>query len=145
MIKKKHLVPSSMLRYVWYDNNCGLFKYCAARAGEHLHLDVGLPVDVFHWKCKHKKTNIKRSFHCNQHLFQELLKDDNTWFFNSSRAEQTNVWFGGYHAIVREMGVVKYEFFLDEMILQKNKLTRAKLEAEGCIPGYRRELRFASM
>ncbi|EIW55398.1 uncharacterized protein TRAVEDRAFT_78044, partial [Trametes versicolor FP-101664 SS1] len=122
-VVKKHLVPNSMPCYVWYYNNCSLFKYCTVRAGKHLRLNVGLTVDIFYWKCKHKKTDIECSFHCNPHLFQELLKDDNTWFFQLI----TNVWFGGYHMIVREMGVVKYEFFLDEMLLQKNKLTWAKL------------------
>lgn len=136
-MKKKHLAPGSMPKYIHHDNNCTLYKHCAATRGEDLHLKIGLPVDVFHWTCKHKKTDEECSFHCNPHMFPELLKDDRTWAFNSSRAEQTNVWFGGYHAIVREMGADKYEFFLDEMILQKNRMTRAKLEADGCIPGYR--------
>ncbi|EIW51585.1 uncharacterized protein TRAVEDRAFT_137153 [Trametes versicolor FP-101664 SS1] len=143
MLHKKHLIPGSMPRFVYYDNNCGLYKHCAATAGEDLHTRIGLPVDVFHWKCKHKKTDVECSFHCNPHMFPELLNGDRSWYFNSSRAEQTNVWFGGYHAIVREMGAVKYEFFLDEMILRKNELTRAKLEAEGWTPGYRDDIRFA--
>lgn len=142
MMKRRHIVPNSMPHYIWYDNNCGLYKHCAAEPGEDLHVKIGLPVDVFHWKCKHKKTDVECFYHCNPYMFPELLTDDFSWFFNSSRAEQTNVWFGGYHAIVREMGAVKYDFFLDEMIAQKNKLTRAKLEAEGCMPQYRRDLRF---
>ena len=69
---------------------------------------------------------------------QELrTEDDRGWFFNSSIAEQTNVWFGGYHAIIREMTSVLYDFFLDELIMQKNVLTRQKLEAKGSMPGYR--------
>ena len=57
MLKKKHLIPGSMPHIICYDNNCGLYKWCAAREqqGETLHLNVGLPVDVFHWTCKHKK------------------------------------------------------------------------------------------
>lgn len=145
MLHKKHLVPGSMPTYVHYDNNCTLFKHCAATPGEDLHLRVGLPVDVFHWTCKHKKTDTECSYHCNPHTFPELLKDETGgWYFNSSRAEQTNVWFGGYHAIIREMGAVKYAFFLDEMILQKNILTREKLERDGCMPGYREDIRFAA-
>jgi len=69
--------------------------------------------------------------------FDELLGDDQkTWFFNSSVAEQTNVWLGGYHSMLREMGVKKYNFFLDEMILQKNRLIKATLEREGTCPNY---------
>ncbi|KAE9388674.1 hypothetical protein BT96DRAFT_835922, partial [Gymnopus androsaceus JB14] len=51
------------------------------------------------------------------------------WFFNSSIAEQNNVWLGGYSSIVREMGSVKYNFFLDEMIRCKNKLILSKLQS----------------
>jgi hypothetical protein len=32
------------------------------------------------------------------------------------------VWFGGYQAIVQEMQVDIYEFFLDEMIKHRNRL-----------------------
>ncbi|KAH9898586.1 hypothetical protein C8Q73DRAFT_640322 [Cubamyces lactineus] len=143
MLESKHLIPGSMPRYVFYDNNCTLYKFCEARSGESLHTRVGLPVDVFHWTSKHKKTDVACSVHCNPHRFPDLLRPDNTWYFNSSRAEQTNVWFGGYHAIIREMGAIKYAFFLDEMILRKNELTRVKLEGEGATPGYRDEIRFA--
>ncbi|RPD72710.1 hypothetical protein L226DRAFT_511398 [Lentinus tigrinus ALCF2SS1-7] len=145
MLKKKHLIPGSRPRYAYFDNNCILFKHCDSLPGETIHLEMGLPVDVFHWKCKHKKTDEACSYHCNPLAFPELLGEDGkSSHFNSSAAEQTNVWFGGYHAIVREMSAVKYDFFLDEMILRKNEITRAKLEREGCRPGYRTELRFAS-
>jgi len=60
--------------------------------------------------------------------------DDNGWFFNSSIAEQTNVWLGVYHSICCEMLVDKYNFFLDEMIMQKNRLTKMKLEKADCVP-----------
>ena len=145
MLHNKHLIPGSMPRYVFYDNNCTLYKYCNARPGEDLHKRVGLPVDVFHWTSKHKKSDVTCSVHCNPNNFPELLRDGNTFYFNSSCAEQTNVWFGGYHAIVREMGATKYEFFLDEMIIRKNELTRAKLEADGATPGYRSDIRYAGI
>jgi hypothetical protein len=54
--------------------------------------------------------------------------------FNSPIAEQTNVWLGGYHAMLQDMAVVKFNFFLDEMILRKNRITKAKLEKAGMIP-----------
>lgn len=56
------------------------------------------------------------------------------WWFNTSIAEQVNVWLGGYHAICREMLVVKYNFFLDEMIHLCNEVTVAKLAARGFNP-----------
>jgi hypothetical protein len=62
-------------------------------------------------------TRKPRAIDCNPTNFDELLGDDQkTWFFNSSVAEQTNVWLGGYHSMLRKMGVTKYNFFLDKMI-----------------------------
>ena len=123
-----------MPNIIFYDNNCGLYWHLVAD-GDNLYKKLGLPIDVFHWDCKHKKSNIECSVHCNPHSFPDLLvPDGKTWLFNSSIAEQTNVWLGGYHAILREMGVVKFNFFLDGMILRKNWITKAKLEKDGMIP-----------
>jgi hypothetical protein len=123
-----------MLNIIFYDNNCGLFRHLVGD-GDDLYKTVGLPVDVFHWDCKHKKSDIECSVHCNPHNFPDLLgPDGKMWLFNSSIAEQTNVWLGGYHAILWEIRVVKFDFFLDEMIMRKNWITRAKLKKDGMIP-----------
>ncbi|EIW78606.1 hypothetical protein CONPUDRAFT_27070, partial [Coniophora puteana RWD-64-598 SS2] len=59
--------------------------------------------------------------YCNPALFPDLQTDDGTgWWFNTSIAEQTNVWLGSYHAMVREMTSVRFNFFLDEMIRLRN-------------------------
>ncbi|KAI0355731.1 hypothetical protein OH77DRAFT_1479572 [Trametes cingulata] len=137
LLRKTWPDKRSMPRVVIYDNGCGLYKHSEA-SGETLHLEVGLPVDVFHWKCKHKQSDEACSVHCNPLCYPELLLDDKgNWFFNSSIAEQTNVWGGGYGDIIREMVAVKHDFFLDEMVHEKNRLTRAKLVARGGIVGYR--------
>jgi len=58
---------------------------------------IGLSVDVFHFKCKHSETNMFCQEHCNPAAFPELIREDGKgWHFNSSVAEQTNGWFGGY-------------------------------------------------
>ena len=74
-------------------------------------------------------------------MFRELLvfnektgKDE--WFFNTSIAEQTNVWLGGFHTMCCEMHAVFYDFFLDEMIMMCNKVTRDRLAAQGFHPKY---------
>jgi hypothetical protein len=54
-------------------------------------------------------------------LFPDLT-EDGKWRFNSSAAEMTNVWFGGYQALVRDMRVDRYNFFLDEMIKHRNRM-----------------------
>jgi hypothetical protein len=56
--------------------------------------------------------------HCNPAAFPELEEEQGkAWFFNSSIAEQANVWLDSYHSICHEMLVDKYNFFLDEMIV----------------------------
>ncbi|KAF7324005.1 hypothetical protein MKEN_00622500 [Mycena kentingensis (nom. inval.)] len=137
LIKKTFREPGSMPEIIFYDNNCTLYQHLAA-TNDPLLKTVGLPVDVFHWTCKHNKQGTACSYHCNPSRFPELLGEDGkAWFFNSSVAEQTNVWLGGFHAILREMGNIKFNYFLDEMIMRKNRLTIAKLEADGACPGIR--------
>lgn len=41
------------------------------------------------------------------------------------------MWLGGFHSILREMKVDRYNFFLDQMILLRNVLTRDKLQKDG--------------
>ncbi|KAF7304399.1 hypothetical protein HMN09_00842000 [Mycena chlorophos] len=135
-IHKTFRTKDSMPDIVFYDNNCSLYKHLV-HVEDPLVKTVGFPVDVFHWECKHKKNTVECSYHCSPLLFPELIGEQKAWHFNSSIAEQTNVWLGGFHAILREMGASKFDFFLDEMIMRKNKLTLAKLEAEGACPGLR--------
>ena len=60
--------------------------------------------------------------------------DGKSWFFNTSVAEQTNAWIGGYRPICGEMIPVKYNFFLNEMIRLRNEITVTRLEAQGHRP-----------
>jgi hypothetical protein len=84
--------------------------------------DIALPVDVFHFKSKHKESNIKCGLHYNPYIWPELRTDDGQWRFNSSAAEQTNAWYGGFLAIVQDMEADRYELFLDEMIKWQNRM-----------------------
>ncbi|KAF8057809.1 hypothetical protein FPV67DRAFT_1677039 [Lyophyllum atratum] len=115
--------------HIFFDNNCTLAKMVK----DDPYFDsIGLSVDVFHFKCKHSETDQFCQLNCNPAAFPELESEDHKgWYFNSSIAEQTNVWLGGYHAICREMLRDKYMFFLDEMIVRRNRATRYKLEKEG--------------
>lgn len=120
-----------------FDNNCGL-KKCVQN--EAWWKDIELTVDVFHFDKKH---SIKDTFcqeHCNPAAYPELQKPDGGWFFNSSIAEQTNVWFAGYNAICREMTVDRFNFFLDELIIRRNRRNIQKLQAAGQLPGYWRDV-----
>jgi hypothetical protein len=79
-----------------------------------------LPVDVFHFKAKHKEQDVECSWNCNPDIWLELCTVDGKWRINSSTAEQANAWFGGYSAIVHEMQADRYEIFLNEMIKHQN-------------------------
>ncbi|KAJ6525243.1 hypothetical protein DFH09DRAFT_936833 [Mycena vulgaris] len=140
MLRKVFRTEGSMPDIVFYDNNCTLYKHLS-RIKDPLIETVGFPVDVFHWQCKHKKEGVECAYHCNPLRFPKLIgADGKGWYFNSSIAEQTNVWLGGYHSILREMGTTKFNYFLDEMIMRKNRLTVAKLETDGCCPNIRPDL-----
>jgi hypothetical protein len=135
MIKRTFRITRHMPNHILFDNNCSVAKFVKDDPD---FANVGLSVDVFHFKCKHKESDIFCQQNCNPALFPELLGENGkAWYFNSSIAEQTNVWLGGYHAICREMLPEKYDFFLDEMILQRNRMTKEKLERDGMGPSTR--------
>ncbi|KAI0311591.1 hypothetical protein OF83DRAFT_1068546 [Amylostereum chailletii] len=95
--------------------------------------NCALPVDVFHMKTKHKDSDKYCGTHCNPVLFPDLIQDGK-WRFNSSAAEMTNSWFGGFQSIVQEMRKDRYDFFLDEMIKQRNRMIVNDLECRGLHP-----------
>lgn len=126
---------------LWHDNNCRVVAMLNNDDDPYLkHYFDGcaLPVDVFHFKCKHKESDEACGRNCNPYIWPELRTAEGKWCFNSSAAEQTNAWFGGFQSMVREMQVDRYEFFLDEMIKRRNRILikelRRKLKAPYSIP-----------
>ena len=121
-----------MPTHIFFDNNCSLQK---AVKDDPAFANVALPVDVFHFKCKHSERDTFCQENCNPALFPELLGENGQgWYFNSSAAEQTNGWFGGFLPICREMLPDKYDFFLDQMIIMRNRMMKTKLEKAGRCP-----------
>ncbi|KAF7364569.1 hypothetical protein MVEN_00325900 [Mycena venus] len=98
--------PGAIPSYIFYDNNC-TFKKFLLSSGDHYFDNVGLPVDVWHFKCKHTERDVFCQFHCNPARFQELIGEDGNWIFNSSAAEQSNAWFGKFQSVVQEMNVLR--------------------------------------
>lgn len=116
---------------IWHDNNCKIRKMLANDIDPKLkgYFDnCAMPVDVFHFKSKHKESDVECNEYCNPYKWAELRTDEGNWRFNSSAAEQANAWFGGYQSIVREMQVDRYNFFLDEMLKRRNRLIVRDLE-----------------
>ena len=100
---------------------------------------MALPVDVFHAKTKHKASDEYCQTNCNPALFPELYHEDPetgvvSWTFNSSAAEQDNVWFGKFLPVTREMSEVHFNFFLDEMIIIYNAHRESVLATRGRRP-----------
>ncbi|KAG2130591.1 hypothetical protein BD769DRAFT_1355680, partial [Suillus cothurnatus] len=100
--------------HVFFDNNCRLALHVK---DDPFFQDIRLSVDIFHFKCKHSKQDTFCQENCNPATFLELKTDTGEWYFNSSACEQTNSWFGNFNPITRGMKPVKFDFFLDEMIL----------------------------
>ncbi|KAI0054519.1 hypothetical protein BV25DRAFT_1922614 [Artomyces pyxidatus] len=117
---------SSLPDVIFYDNNCQLKRHIL-RSDPNNHFNrCALPVDVFHMKSKHKESDDFCGQNCNPAMFPDLMVAGR-WRFNSSAAEMTNAWFGGFQSIVREMRKDRYDFFLDEMIKQRNRITTNEL------------------
>ncbi|THU97981.1 hypothetical protein K435DRAFT_661838 [Dendrothele bispora CBS 962.96] len=130
-----------------YDSNCILSKHVRKHKDEEMRSffqDIGLAVDVFHFKCKHSEKDEYCGSECNPWKFPELMyvneNGEACWYFNTSIAEQTNVWFGRYHSMCREMQAIFYEFFLNTMILMYNEDKKNELELEGLYPTYWRTM-----
>ncbi len=121
-----------MPNHIIFDNNCSVAKHVRNNPDFE---NVGLAVDVFHYSCKHSVKDTFCQQNCNPADFPKLRGvDGKGWYFNTSIAEQTNVWLGGFLAICREMTADKYDFFLDEMIIMRNRLTLDKLQKKGLEP-----------
>ena len=118
---------------VFFDNNCRLQEHLRSQKDGFFD-QVILAVDVFHFKSKHKESDEFCQKHCNPAKWKELADENEKWVFNSSAAEQANVWLGGFHAIVRDMLPHRYDFFLDEMIKRRNEKLVARLEETGKEP-----------
>lgn len=125
--------PEHLPQVIFFDNNCRLMAHLRAQ-GDTYFEKVCLPVDVFHFKSKHKESDEFCQKHCNPALFPQLFNKQGGWRFNSSAAEQANAWIGGFLAITREMLAVRFNFFMDEMIQRRNRMTVANLRARGLRP-----------
>ena len=121
-----------MPNHIIFDNDCSVAKHVKDDPDFR---NVGLTVDVFHFANKHAETDTFCQSNCNPALFPELLGENGkNWFFNTSIAEQTNVWLGGFHSICREMSGDMFDFFLDEMIMMRNQVTKARLTGQDLNP-----------
>ncbi|TFK91005.1 hypothetical protein K466DRAFT_573933 [Polyporus arcularius HHB13444] len=131
-LKATFPTPPSTPEIFVYDSNCRVREHLNAN-GDTYFAQTGLPVDVFHFKAKHRITDTACQEHCNPAAFPDLV-DGDKWRINTSICEENNVWMNGYAAALREMEATRYTFFLDEMIKRRNRFTVAQLERKGHCP-----------
>ncbi|KAG6914131.1 hypothetical protein DXG01_002276 [Tephrocybe rancida] len=131
-IKATFPTHKSTPKFFVFDNNCKLQAHIHALKDHHFD-NTGMPVNVFHFKSKHKLSDKFCQENCNPAAFPELIKAGK-WTINTSICEQTNVWFDGYQAIMHDMEVTRYNFFLDEMIKRRNRYVIEELEEQGHEP-----------
>lgn len=67
---------------------------------------VAIVVDAFHFP-GHKADDNDCQENCDPNLFPVLKTAEGGWLFNSSAAEQVNVWFGRFQSKVKEMNVIR--------------------------------------
>jgi hypothetical protein len=123
-----------------FGSACRLSLHVKAQ-GKHWWDSIGLPVDIFHFKSKHKETDQHCREYCNPAMFEDVLvvnekTGKEEWYFNTSISEQNNIWLGGFHTMCRDMRAVFYDFFLDEMIRLQNEVTLVRLHLQGPEPRY---------
>ena len=132
MVKNAFSVPSACKpEHIFYDTNC-LARQQAEK--DPWFNGIGMCVDAWHFRNKHAVTHQYCQLNCNPAQYPELISSSNSWFFNTSVAEQTNSWLGGYHSMCREMLPTKYDFFLDEMIRLRNIEVIKHLDHQGHHP-----------
>ncbi|KAI0310443.1 hypothetical protein OF83DRAFT_1228775 [Amylostereum chailletii] len=125
--------PYSLPHILFYNNACKLLKRIREAQEEAYFSHCKMPVDVFHMRTKHKDSDAFCGEHCNPITIPGLVKDGK-WRFNSSAAEMTNAWFGGFQSNVREMRPERFDFFLDEMIKQRNRMIVLDLQKRSLRP-----------
>ncbi|KAF8957605.1 hypothetical protein BDZ97DRAFT_1669810 [Flammula alnicola] len=132
MLKNVFSVPGAQKpEHIFYDTNCNARQQAEK---DPWFKGIGMCVDAWHFRNKHAVTHAYCQLNCNPAMYPELMDALAAWFFNTSIAEQTNAWLGGYHSMCREMLPAKYEFFLDEMIRLRNIEVIRRLERQGHHP-----------
>ncbi|KAF8581267.1 hypothetical protein K439DRAFT_1354526 [Ramaria rubella] len=126
----KHVYPTkqSLPLTMFFDDNFHVAAMVDA-LGDTYFENMAMPVDVFHFKSKHKESDKYCGRLCGPARWPELIDPvTGKWVFTSSAAEQTNHWFGGFQAMTRLMQADCYNFLLDEIIMHKNTIRVQELE-----------------
>ncbi|KAJ2927262.1 hypothetical protein H1R20_g9835, partial [Candolleomyces eurysporus] len=109
LIKQAFSVPGARKpEHIFYNSNCDAHQQAQK---DPWFSGIGMCVDVWHFKNKHKVSHEYCQMYCNPAQYPELMDEFGNWFFNTSVAEQTNAWLGRYSSICHEMTPVRFDFF----------------------------------
>lgn len=97
--------PGLQPNFLFFDNACGLREHIAC-ADNALLERMALVVDPFHFS-GHLESDVLCQTYCNPKKYPVLKDEKGSWIFNSSVAEQVNVWYGRFQSKVKEMNVVR--------------------------------------
>ncbi|EGG11952.1 uncharacterized protein MELLADRAFT_70637 [Melampsora larici-populina 98AG31] len=119
--------PQGLPEVVFYDNACRLTEHIYSGDTERSQfLGTVIPVDPFHHRSHADSDEFCKLF-TDPHLFPDI-QEGGRWIFNASAAELTNIWFGGYASMCRNMHPLLYNLFLEEMIYLRNMWLTKKLD-----------------
>ena len=130
----KDTFPTNMPQVVFYENACKLLAHIFNSEERDLFFQSIVVVDACHFK-NHKESDCFCRRWTDPNSFPQLKTQQGGWVFNSSAAELTNIWYGKFASICRNMSPVQYEFFLNEMVQLHNNWLCEKLEKRNDI-GY---------
>ena len=74
------------LDHIFFDNNCTLAGM-VQDGKDPFFDDIGLTVDVFHFKCKHSETNLFCQRNCNPAAYPKLISEDNQGWFSTHQLQ----------------------------------------------------------
>lgn len=123
----KETFPQGLPEVVFYDNACRLTEHIYHGDGDIKDFEgTVIPVDPFHHRSHAGSDTFCQRF-TDPKLFPDI-QENGKWIFNASAAELTNIWYGGFASMCRNMHSIKYNFFLEEMVALRNEWLIKKLE-----------------
>lgn len=111
--------PDGLPEVIFYDNACNLVRVIHNGDKSAVPFEnTVIPVDPFHHR-SHKESDEFCQMYTDPKKFPDL-QENGSWIFNASAGELSNIWYGGFASMCRNMEATRYEFFLEEMVEWRN-------------------------
>ncbi|EGG08161.1 uncharacterized protein MELLADRAFT_84934 [Melampsora larici-populina 98AG31] len=111
--------PEGLPEVIFYDNACNLLKVIHNGDRDPAPFKHSIiPVDPFHHRA-HKETDEFCQRYTDPKKFPDL-QENGSWIFNASAGELSNIWYGGFASMCRNMQATRYKYFLEDMVEWRN-------------------------